>query len=318
MNYHQINSFELNKEQYAFFDFFHKNDKIIFICPIYSKKHNPNLIKIKNNSNGLYLKNPKILFFNILYEPICIIIYDFKSENNINEFTVEYKDKKNIYQLVNYNTNNKYKLSLTTLFKDDFELLNTFFNYYDNQGVENYVMYYNGISTEEIKNICNKQNVLLLDWNFRYWNENNVYRHHAQMGQIHHALYKYAKNESEYMIFNDLDEYMHIPDMKLIDIINNNSNYNTFVFKNCWARTLDGSKILNSPKNIRIGHMLYYPDRSKCIHKSDDIVYLGIHRGNKYTLSNPEIHINDSHKLIHFYSWSKPSRIEKTGKDFIF
>jgi hypothetical protein len=53
--------------------------------------------------------------------------------------------------------------------------------------------------------------------------------HHAQPGQIQHALYKYGKNEYTYMIFNDLDEYMHIKNKKLIDIINE-SNYDSIQF----------------------------------------------------------------------------------------
>lgn len=312
MNYHQINFLKIEEDRYAFFDVFHKDNKIIFICPVYVKNQNPYLLKIKDKHNNIYLQNPTV-YLRDNYEPICIIIYDFKSDNILNEFVCEYEDKYLDIILLNYKSSKKYTLTQTTLFKDDYNLINIFIDYYDKQGVEKYIFYYNGNSTDEIKNICNRENILLIDWNFKYWNSNSIYLHHAQIGQIHHALYKYGKNETEYMIFNDLDEYMHIPNIKLIEILN--SNANTYIFQNCWAKTLDNTVDLHSPKTLKIGNPLKYPNRSKCIHKVDDIIYLGIHLARKYTVNNPII-INDSYKLLHFYSWSNLSRVEKTGKLF--
>ena len=43
------------------------------------------------------------------------------------------------------------------------------------------------------------------------------YRHHAQLGQIHHAIYYYGKDICDYMIFCDLDEYLFIPNNSIIE-----------------------------------------------------------------------------------------------------
>ena len=67
-----------------------------------------------------------------------------------------------------------------------------------------------------------------------------------KQNEIHHALYKYGKDNYKYMIFNDLDEYFFIPNIKLIDYIKSKSNVTVFGFKNIWAETYDGNKEIQS------------------------------------------------------------------------
>ena len=193
-------------------------------------------------------------------------------------------------------------MTLTTLFKNDYNLFDSFYNYYSNQGVEHFYMYYNGILNENIRNIFeNKKNVTLIEWNFKYWNDTSCeFRHHAQMGQIHHAIYRYGKNVSEYMIFCDLDEYMLSPNIKLIEMLN--SNYDTYKFCNIFSELLDDSKkITELPNKFKVSKKCKFNSRSKCIHKLDSIVTINIHYGCKFLTSSPKVIESYNNCLFHFY-----------------
>ena len=80
------------------------------------------------------------------------------------------------------------------------------------QGVDHFYMYYNGKLTQEIIDKFNFPNVTLIEWDFRYWNCMKTYKwgHHAQMGQLSDAIYRYGKDNYDYMIFNDMDEFFYI------------------------------------------------------------------------------------------------------------
>jgi hypothetical protein len=84
-------------------------------------------------------------------------------------------------------------LAQTTLFKDDIHLIEIFYNYYTKQGVEKFFLYCNKKITSKIRSLCNNKNIKLIKWKFHYWNINCDYKHHAQLGQMHHAMYNMGK-----------------------------------------------------------------------------------------------------------------------------
>ena len=165
---------------------------------------------------------------------------------------------------------------------------------------------------------------MLIEWNFRYWHNCPPSPHHAQLGQIFNALHKYGKNRHKYMIFCDLDEYMYIPNEKIKSFINKN-NKNTYVFHNIWSKTLDGNIPKEFPKKILINENIYpYMERSKLIHKVDNINILSIHAVGSDATVPPRSclgrhrghHLAEKSsimnlKLLHFYNWSRKKRIEK-------
>ena len=63
---------------------------------------------------------------------------------------------------------------------------------------------------------------------------------------MHHAIYKYGKGTSKYMIFCDLDEYMSSASNKIIDLIS--SNHHTYRFSNVFSEISYKNK--NSNQNI--------------------------------------------------------------------
>ena len=323
-----------------FFDIFYKNNKIYLIMPIYNVPASQEYIMLIVNNKILnltesYVKNSNEPILVYVYEyitpPNTVIKVNIKLINNmINSYNIQH-----IYTLpdqrLNKNSNNF--LALTTLFKYDYYLFPLFYNYYKEQGVDHFYMYYNGTITPGINKIFDKPDVTLVEWNFHYWNPRGVkYPHHAQMGQMHHALYKYGKDIYDYMIFCDLDEYLHIPKNKLIDstvsnnevhtdntirqFITNNLDTDIFGFCNYWANTLDNN-LPNTPylpkKFLAISEPHAYKERSKNIYKVSFINTIGIHQvgGGLYNSPNALSTVKSITDLsmYHFYNWSSKKRV---------
>uniref|UniRef100_A0A6C0IIZ8 Glycosyltransferase family 92 protein n=1 Tax=viral metagenome TaxID=1070528 RepID=A0A6C0IIZ8_9ZZZZ len=310
-----LNSFHLNNYKYLFFDIFYKNNNIFLILPAYVEPFNPDKINIIINNTIINNKNLKLSEKHIIPngETVAVYIYNYESNDNDIQVIVKYENIIRSFSLQNIKIERKHQLALTTLFKDDYNIFPIFYDYYIKQGVEYFYMYYNGISTPQIKQLLNLPNVSLIDWNFKYWKNDVTLEHHAQPGQIHHALYRYGKDISDYMIFCDLDEYLHIPKYTLREYIGNNKAVDSFGFCNRWSKTLDNNYIKTFPKRfLTTAKTLPYNHRSKNIHKTDSINTIGIHMAHSYTMQEPKILINFS--LFHFYNWSKPKRDNKDCK----
>jgi exopolysaccharide biosynthesis predicted pyruvyltransferase EpsI len=309
----QVNSFKLGEYEVLFFDIFHKDDQIYLIMPIYHKGVSV-ISEVSLSCGNIDLKISEQIIKDE-YEPIQIAIYDFESKHKENTFRVEYRKIVKSYDLTKIDSHLDKKLTLTTLFKDDFKLLDIFYKYYIDQGVEYFYLYYNGEATTELKSLCSKNNITLISWNFRYWNTNDkFYQHHAQMGQIHHAMYKYGKDNSEAMILCDLDEYLHLPTMKLKELITTSPSVSTFGFCNFWSDTLDGKMIQKFPETFYIGDKVPFTTNSKCIHRLKDVTTVNIHRGNTYSKLD-HVTISD-YKMFHFYKWSGKNRKKNTNTFF--
>jgi len=303
--YHNINSYILSNNKILFFDIFARNNEIIIISPVYNDF---NIVfkelKLLYNDTILKLKNHVL---NDRYERISILIYKLENIDYNTDFNIKLKYNDIIlnYNLTNYSILPKYNLTQTTLFKDDYKLIEPWYNYYVNQGVESFYLYYNGILNDEIRLYYNLKNINLFEWNFPYWNNNISCEHVAQIGQINHALYKYGKVLSKYMIFNDYDEYMHIPKIKIYELINLNKSYDTYMFLNRWSKTIDNIIPNNLPNNILLSTKLYEPTKqSKCIHNVLKHDYIGIHFSNNLT----NILFNEKMYLLHFINFSNPDR----------
>jgi hypothetical protein len=153
---------------------------------------------------------------------------------------------------------------------------------------------------------------VFIEWNFDYLHNNSMYStHHAQLGQIHHAIYFFGKNASEYMIFCDMDEYFYIKNSTIEKLLRTNNGVDTFTFHNSWARTITNDITTHTthefPSTFACSKYLHgYGWRSKCIHKVSSIKTIGIHTDDKYTkqkyLTSP------NHIMFHFYNWSQPKR----------
>jgi hypothetical protein len=311
-----------------FFDIFYKNNKLYMIMPIYNELYTTNDFSVIYNEKSL---TPSEQYIKDSYEPISVFIYDIdtNTNTNTNSITIDviYKTIQRTYilnHIVTCNTPKQF-LTLTTLFKHDYHLFPFFYNYYTKQGVSHFYLYYNSIITPEVYTLFNQpryKNVTLVEWNFHYWNPRDFkYWHHAQMGQIHHALYRYGKDVSEYMIFCDFDEYLHIPSpyprhsyQLLHNYIKENPGIDIFGFCNIWADTSQyqyphtqviPKKILAVSENEQNP----YCERSKNIYKVSSIKTTGIHQICDDDYFRTKLKSITNLKMYHFYKWSSKMRI---------
>jgi hypothetical protein len=303
---------------FTIFDIFIKNKFVYIILSINNKEINENQISININSQILKFNSKHVK--NGPAEPILILIYDNPLIDYQNDEIVSEIMYNNIIKRMNieYIKNEKYEyyLTITTLFKYDFNLFPLFYEYYKNQGVEHFYMYYNGIITPKIRELFNKEDITLIEWNFKYWLTNCKYLHHAQLGQIHHALYKYGKYNSNYMIFCDLDEYMNIENISLKQFILEHAEINTFGFCNIWSKTLNNKIPTKFPDEFMVDQPYEYGHRSKNIFKTNHINTFGIHtsvcRCEKKWMPRDNAILNLN--MFHFYNWSQPNRIENANQ----
>ena len=317
--FHKINSFKLPNDKYLFFDIFCKNNKLILICPVYNSKTRDKYYEDINVSNTI--PHSGKIFKKIEHEPIVVIVYDLSpsqaQEETIITTTVTFQNKNQTYNLPHIKTKKDKFLTHTTLCKDDYQLLDMFKNYYTKQGVEHFYIYYNSHTLpNELQQLQQQQqqqqqHTTIIPWDFPYWNKTNSphdFKHHAQMGQMHHALYKYGKQNTEYMIFCDLDEIFHIhdhPSAKTIKEFMKLREYETFAFNHVWAQTLEKEIPKQIPTTFFTGnfHEYAYGIKSKCIHKTDRILTMGIHTGNHYNMKNRHIESNHCY-MFHFRHWN--------------
>lgn len=295
-------------DEFTLFDIFSKNNELYLIMSINNDQVQEENIILENNNVEIKFKKKLVKDKD---EPILIFIYDYPvDKNTIVNFI--YKNKKYKLDVPFISSEKIGNIALTTLFKDDYNIFPIFYNYYMKQGVDHFYMYYNGIINDKIKNIFNYKNVTLIQWDFRYWNKNCKYRHHAQMGQLHNALYKFGKNNFNYMIFCDFDEYLYVEKKSLKSFIKKYPNIDIFGFRNQWADTLKGDILKNElPSTILVNEdTCKYPKRAKNIYKLNSIRLIGIHKAYYIRKKKKNIYniINDLY-MFHFYKWtSKPRK----------
>ena len=301
---------------FTLFDIFLKNKDIYLICSINNEPLDVNYLNVSINHINLVLKEKIIkLPPPRASDPISIFIYEdfIDDDNDINikeRFFIEvtYKGKKYNKEIEETKTKTKSDfLCLTTLFKNDYDLFPNYYKYYKKQGVQHFFMYYNGSLNDlndEIKEIFNYDDVTLIEWDFRYWNNKKIhrYKHHAQLGQIHHALYKYGKDNYKYMIFNDLDEYLFIPNIKLIDYIKSKSNVSIFGFKNLWAETYDGNHKFQ--ETLYVDEVINYHKRSKNIYMTSAVKLLNVHKPFRMSVEEKNVIRDLDNIMYHFSSWT--------------
>ena len=294
MAYDEVRSFHLYDTRYLFFDIFARNNEVIFICPIYSAPNTTNLSDIKIESDDVVFTKLNVASY-VEYEPTFVFIYSFKPTTSESiTVTVKYQKTSRQYILPHSIRTPLYTLSATTLFLHDYTMIPQFMGYYKQQGVEHFYLYYNGDIKAIDTEIIPKENVTLIPWNFHYMYAEGVV-HHAQMGQLNQALYKYAKPQSKYIVCCDLDEYMHVKNQTLSQLLE--SSKPCYLFRNYWSKTLDGTiPDTMLPTTILKSTTTAGNFRTKFICNPRFFDGLGIHYPKRYPL-----HENTDHlQLLHF------------------
>jgi len=317
LNIYKPNYIKKNKINYYLFDVFIRDNLLYIIMPLYKNYPCFRNIKVESNDKVLPLfKN----YFNSKYEPFRILIY--KIEDIINEYIInEYINVKLSFDHLIFtkkikvdNSNTKYNITFSTLCKDDYRLSENFINYYKNLGVDCFIFYLNLPITKEIENYYLELQkkylnikINLFEWNFDYWYYDGYKKmHHIQPACINHALYKFGKSQSHYMLFCDLDEYIYLNGLTLTEFLKKNNFLDTIGFKNIWSKTISTKPEKPLPNVFLTSQKVYdYGVRSKCIHKSESIETLNIHHGGLYN-KNPAVFNN--FYMFHFFNWTQKER----------
>lgn len=188
-------------------------------------------------------------------------------------------------------------LSLCTLFKDDYDLVPQWIDYYTRRGVEHFYLYYNGTLEELYRKApffkeFSPDIVTLKAWPYIYWKAPGV--HAAQPPAMHSGLYR---SNTDWLGFFDLDEYVNHCDIKLYLSSLNRNNTSSVVFDNSWAK-MSHKNVHNTPI---IRNKQKEPRRSKFIINTDNVIGCGVHRERKIRAGKQVF----SHVIFfHFYDWS--------------
>jgi hypothetical protein len=300
------NDFPLKGIRYLLFDIFYKNNKLWLVLPVYDLTPlSVESISVSVEGKQLELTEKHVSTY--YYGPTAIYAYDIKTPSSSVCVKVEYEWREKVFHLNHIVTSEKSEIGLTTLCKDDYMLFVPFYKYYKDQGVSQFYIYYNKKVTPEIKQFFQNygNDVVLIEWNY-IWKLNED-THHAQIGQLNHALYKYGKENHTHMIFCDLDEYLHIPKTTLKQFVDTNKNISTFGFCNKWSRTIDNTIPDVFPRTfLTEPGKLEYPLRSKNIYKVSDLSLVFIHHPLEYVTKQDVI---SDLTMYHFYNWTQPERM---------
>jgi len=312
-NYDSVNTFKLPDETILVVDIFCRNNQLICICPYKSIKNNIYALNVVVNGRQLIdstnLECSK-LFYILIYQ-----IYNVNSDINVtaeisfnymyNKITRSFKNIQKKYILHHRIIKPVYKIIHSTLFKDDSFLLNKFINYHEKQGVEHFYMYYN--NKIENNKFIEKDNVTYIEWNFPYHvNSENF----SQPAQVNHALYKYGKPLSEYILLNDLDEYIYIPNLSLKQLIVEKPNYTAYMFLNVWCDTIEEPDNIDEYRDNLISKDLpaiFYKDeytwpfgkRNKNLNRIKDTNQIN----NIHGLITNNIYSVPENVILHFFRW---------------
>ena len=288
---------------------FYKNGTIYVIQPIYVETDM--YFKLFDKQGKVIALTDQVV--KDQWEPIIISLFKIENAQDSIEVFLKFGTIKIKEKLTHIKTKKDKFLSLTTLFKDDYGLIPPFYDYYKKQGVEHFYLYYNGKFPLPFVN--DKEDITFIEWNSVYHSKNAyISPHIAQTGQIHDAIYRYGKDNCEYLIFCDLDEYLFCQENETIFLyLQKNKNIDTFGFKQILAKCdQDPYTLTTLPSEIYISETPFeYLDykesiikqpSSKCIHKMDTIKTASVHYHDHQEL------IDTSNYFYHFFNWTQRNR----------
>lgn len=288
----------------------------IILSSIHYKIDTINPDDIIININDYKIKQ-KTVYDHDDYESSFTIILELEEYVNELVLNINYKKIFNYEIFLEQSNIIDHNISAMTLFKDDYDLLKQYINYYSNLGVDLFFLYYNGILTDDIVdkiiNInVNNNKIYLTEWNYIYWWKygKNLKHHHAQTMAINDSL-NILKNYSNYILYNDLDEYIVFDNKynNFKELINNNIDISTFIFKNRFCKM--GNELIKYKdfdikfdlNNIIKGNY-WDKAREKNIINAKNINVMGVHGiFHKYNDKNKNINekvISEFYHIINF------------------
>jgi len=298
--YDTVNTFQLPDLSYLFVDIFCRNNQLICISPI---KIKPFIYSLTISVNGRLLTDYKKILHSHAFYTIVYPIYNVHTDTQVT-VDVVFNNIRKKFILHHRICRPSMGIIHSTLFKDDSFLLNNFIHYHEKQGVEHFFMYYNKKDALEYPS---KPNVTVIHWDFPYPNN------YAQKAHLVHALYKYGKPMSQYILFNDLDEFTYIPNLTLKQLIIDKPGYSAYMFLNVWCDTIEEPDNIEEYRKTLITNDLpktFYRDtyiwpfgkRSKNLICTKDIDQIfSVHE-----VASTNIYSTSDNVSLHFFRWVPP------------
>lgn len=166
------------------------------------------------------------------------------------------------------------RLVAMTLFKEDFNMIPAYVKYYKELGVEHFFMYYNKrMGTDPLPEL---PEVTYIEWDWPYYNSHG--HHWAQITAINDFLY-WAKHFADYVLFNDLDEFIQVP----LDLVDDKLCYgflNRFIELENPEQSIETYDSIKNKKFRMFDWSNEFPRRSKCIVSASQTVAMGVHQPN--------------------------------------
>jgi len=227
------------------YDYFVRKNTLYLVSTFYSSADPPMEVKIGDVtlSEVSFNDAEPVRYF------MCALLDSSITERR--SFTITINGTKyNITPEVVPERGTKYKLALTTLFKNEsVAMVKRFISYYRGQGVECFYLYYNGDNVNDI--MPKLPGVTYIPWNYQYQNDKNEWIHIAQVTQLTSFRLRYW-DDCEWVAVVDMDEFIYNTNesIRLVDYLSKKKE-NAVCIQNYWASApKNGGKIFYSAQGM--------------------------------------------------------------------
>ena len=221
---------------------------------------------------------------------------------------LQYRTQRKIFKLKCLPTKSNQDISMSTLCKNDINMLHNWISYYILLGVKYFDIYYNGVINNNIIKISNSlpANCRLIQWDYTYWIQRSKgsSSHFAQTQFMVSAI---IRSRTQWVGFFDIDEYIVIPKISLKTKVLSTKNMLSLYFSCKWAQSKKDFHTLEElyTSSILVSNSLPYSKRSKHFVNTVLIPLPYIHfMSNNQCKSKNQI-INSKLFFLHFYDMNK-------------
>jgi hypothetical protein len=258
----------------------------LLVARRFGKLHLHMIFVRKQGQQGEWFSDPHIMINNVpaynvqfiskerhndIYNDMCIVKHRVATDKvfvSLNGVTQE-------IEVQEHDMPQKYKLVAMTMFKDDVDCIEPYVRHYRRLGVEHFYLYYNDL--QSVDTLPQFDDVTYYQWPHPYTAEG---MHVAQWGAMTDMI-QTAKHVAEYVLFNDMDEYIlwRPKHVSLKDFVVSNG-FKVYACLNNFVLLKDPARI-----GLQIDEGQYektfemnYPTRSKCIVNAVALEVMGIHK----------------------------------------
>lgn len=335
-------SFRICEDRYLFSDLVIR-DSTLYCVSTYYNDYKVNFAKVDMKVNGKKLTSFKESGYDEP-EPCRIIMYTVEPATSY-DIEVSFLHRNMKYTILPEKSKS-WTFIACTLFKYDYYNIEGYYHYYKKQGVEKFFLYYNGLLSEMKGKLFTAPEIEYYEWPFCYFDTqpskdiryhgNGYYKmmnvkpnhgHHAQLMFLNTVRIKYFPY-TEYLLLNDLDEYIYNPDRTILEQVKMISKP-CVAFANKWSAIKEETKDAYVLNVSTVMHDMYCRskehstkncekkcdgyDRAKCVYHKSYTGFFGVHHPKYNTFYE-----DDSTGMYHIIDKGHPERTDVIIKSYEF